>query len=90
MGDTVLVGGEERLVPLIELLGLGEHRLEFGVDDLSNGRRKRFGKAVESLAEPKKLDVESRVRGVDGVCGRKALQGQQVLACCSIKSVISL
>jgi hypothetical protein len=43
MGDTVLVGGEERLIPLLELLGLGEHRLKFGVDDLSNGRRKRLG-----------------------------------------------
>lgn len=88
MGDTVLVGGKERLIPLLKLLGLGEHLFEFGVDDLGDRRRKRLRKAVESLAELKKLDVESWVGGIDGMCGREALQSQQVLVCCSTKSVV--
>jgi hypothetical protein len=70
VGDAVLVGGKERLVPLLKLLGLWEHLLKLGVDNFGNRSGKRLRKSVESLAELKKLDVESRVGRVDGMCGR--------------------
>lgn len=69
MGDTVLVGSEERLVPLVELLGLGEELLKLCVDNFGNRSGERLGEAVEGLAEFKELEVERRVGGVDGMCG---------------------
>jgi hypothetical protein len=90
MGSTVLVGSKERLVPLVELLGLREELLKLCVDDLGNWSGERLGEAVEGLAEFEELEVERRVGRVDRMCSRKALQGQQVLVCHGTKSVIRL
>jgi hypothetical protein len=59
--DTVLVGGQERLVPFLKVLGLGKELLKFRADDFSGLGGQGIGKAVDFLAELQELEVKGRV-----------------------------
>lgn len=68
MGNGALVRGQEGVVELLKLLGLGQQLVKLGIDDLGDLGVKGLGEGVEGLAETQQLQVESRVGGVDSVC----------------------
>lgn len=80
VGDALLVGREEGVVPFLEVLALGEQGLELGVDDLGYLGRKWLGKAIQGLAESENLDMKGGVGCVDGVGRGEALESKCVLA----------
>ena len=75
--DAVLVRGKEGVVPFLQILGLGEQSLKFGVDDLCYLRSKRLGEAVQSFPEPEELNVKRRVGRINRMGGGQALEGKR-------------
>lgn len=71
---TLLVGGQERVVPLFEILRFGQQLFEFSIDDLSDLRGKRLRKTVKGFAEAQELNMESRVACVNLVSGGKTFE----------------
>lgn len=78
MRNAVLIGGEERVVPLSQVLALWKESVELGVDNLGNLRRKRFGEIVQRLAESEELDMQCGVGSVNRMGGHETLQREDI------------
>lgn len=72
---------EKVFIPLIKVLRFREEFLQFCVDGFGDFGGEGFSGVVQGLAEAEGLDVDGRVRGVEGVCGGEALLRKGELVC---------
>lgn len=73
------VSSEEGVIKLGEVSRFWEERLKFTGNGFRNIRRERLGERIKCFAEAKELNVECRIRSIDGMSSQKALQRQEVL-----------